>query len=190
MVAHERAEALLNQVERGAARHRLDAPDARCRRLFARDDERADVGGLGDVRAPAQLVTEHLGVADADGADDLAVLLAEQRHRALSNRLLARQVLNLHGIVREDGLVHRAGHDRDLLLRQHPVMREVEAQPVGRDERTRLPDVVAEEIAQLGVKQVGGGVVAHDVPAPLVVHRGSRDVALLGRATVTAPGGR
>ena len=40
------------------------------------------------------------------------------------------------------------------------VVREVEAQPVGRDQRAGLLDVLAEHLAQGVVQQVGGGVVA------------------------------
>ena len=37
---------------------------------------------------------------------------------------------------------------------------EVEAQPIGRDERAGLFDVRAEHVAQRGMQQVRGGVVA------------------------------
>jgi hypothetical protein len=41
-------------------------------------------------------------------------------------------------------------------------MREVEAQPVGRDQRALLRDVIAEHLAQRLVQQMGRGMVGAD----------------------------
>ncbi len=57
-------------------------------------------------------------------------------------------------------------------------MGEVEAEAIGSDQRTCLPSVLAEHAVQRGVEQVGGGVVAHDVPAPAGVDGRARLVAL------------
>ena len=59
----------------------------------------------------------------------------------------------------------------DLLGGDRLVVREVEAQPVGRDQRAGLLDVVAEHLAQRVVQQVGGGVVAADGVAAVDVDR-------------------
>ena len=48
----------------------------------------------------------------------------------------------------------------DLVARHRREVHEVEAQPIGRDQRARLLDVRAEHLPQRGVQQVGGGVVA------------------------------
>ena len=56
-----------------------------------------------------------------------------------------------------------------LLGRDRLEVREVEAQAVGRDQRTLLLHVRAEHLAQRGVQQVRGGVVAADVLAAGVV---------------------
>ena len=66
-------------------------------------------------------------------------------------------------------------------------MREVEAQPVGRDEAAALGDVVAERAAQRLVQQVRRRVVGADRRAPVVVDgelgRGAADeLALLDPA--------
>ena len=53
-------------------------------------------------------------------------------------------------------------------------MAEVEAQPIGADERAGLLDVLAEHRAQRVVQQVGAGVVAADGVAALDVDRGGR----------------
>ena len=59
-----------------------------------------------------------------------------------------------------------------LLGGQRLGMGKVEAQPVGRDQRAGLAGMLAQHGVQLGVQQVGGGVVAHDVAPALDIHRG------------------
>ena len=56
-------------------------------------------------------------------------------------------------------------------------VREIEAQVVGRDERAGLLYVRAEDIAQSGVHQVRGGVVAHVARAAVRVGHGGHAVA-------------
>ncbi len=56
-------------------------------------------------------------------------------------------------------------------------MRKIEAQMVGRDERAGLLHVRAENIAQRGVHQVRGGVVAHIARAALGIGNGGDAVA-------------
>ena len=57
------------------------------------------------------------------------------------------------------------------------VVGEVEAQPVGRDERAGLLDVLAEHLAQGVVQEVGGRVVAAGRVASLDVDRRRGDLA-------------
>ena len=59
---------------------------------------------------------------------------------------------------------------------------EVEPQPVGRDERSRLLHVRAQHLPQRGVEQVRRGVIAPRRVARLVVNRGGHDVARLQHA--------
>ena len=66
-------------------------------------------------------------------------------------------------------------------------VREVEAQPVGRDQRALLRDVVAEHLAQRLVQQMRRGMVCADRGAPRVIDRRARaprrpERALLDRA--------
>ena len=56
-------------------------------------------------------------------------------------------------------------------------MREIEAQVIGRDERAGLFHVRAENIAQRGVHQVRGGVVAHVARAALGIGDGGDAIA-------------
>ena len=53
----------------------------------------------------------------------------------------------------------------DLVRRHRPGLAEVEAQPVGRDQRALLRHVLAQMPAQRGVQQVGGRVGAADAVA-------------------------
>ena len=84
---------------------------------------------------------------------------------------------------------------RELLGRDRLVMAEVEAQPIGRDERTRLLHVRTEHLAQRPVQDVGRGVVAADAVAADAVDRGGdgvafgdRPVAARSRGARSAPG--
>ncbi len=56
----ERFEALLHQLVGAAPGDRFDAADAGRRAAFAGDQEQADIAGLIDMRAAAQLVGEDL----------------------------------------------------------------------------------------------------------------------------------
>ena len=58
---------------------------------------------------------------------------------------------------------------RELIALDRTVMAEVEAQPLGRDDRTRLTHVGAEDFAQRGMHQMRRGVVAFDIAAPRFV---------------------
>ena len=74
-----------SSVERGAAGDGLDAPHALADRRLREDLERPDLGRARDVRAAAELARE---VLDLDDAHDVAVLLAEEHHRAEPPRLV------------------------------------------------------------------------------------------------------
>ena len=71
--------ALAEPVDRGRAGERLDPAHVRGARALGDDREDADLGGVGDVGAAAELARDLL---DLDHPDPVAVLLAEQRHRA------------------------------------------------------------------------------------------------------------
>src|SRR5690606_19688861 len=70
----------------------------------------------------------------------------------------------------------------DLFGGQRLVVAEVEPQPVGRDQRALLLDVLAQHLAQGPVEDVGAGVVAPDGVAPLAVDAGVGLLADLDRA--------
>ena len=148
---------LLAEVrERLAGGDRLDAARACADRALAEDRERPDLRGRADVRAAAQLDRP---AADVDDAHDLAVLLAEEHHRAELARLGDRRLVDAHGQVLEDALVDAALDLGALLGGERLRMGEVEAELVGPHGGARLLDVVAEHLAQALVQQVRAGVV-------------------------------
>ena len=64
------------------------------------------------------------------------------------------------GRVAIDLFVHDALDVAPLVVGERLEVREVEAQPIRRDERAGLAHVRAQPLAQRGVQQVRGGVVA------------------------------
>ena len=108
--------------------------------------------------------------------------LAEERHRAGRDRLLRVLDRGVDGLVLEDRLVDDPLDLLSLLGRDGGEVDEVEAQAIGRDERARLLDVPAEHLAQRGVQQVRGGVIAPRRITQLAVDFGADDVARGNRA--------
>ncbi len=121
------------------------------------------------MRPTAKFVGKSLRLADLDRADGCAVVLAEERHGAFVDGLLAGLVFDVQRKVVQDGIVdHRL--DPIQLSPCHSIrMVEVETEPIGRHQRACLASVPAENGLQGGVEQVGGGVVAHDVHAPAFI---------------------
>src|SRR5580704_1956385 len=153
-------------VERTRAGDRLDAAHALRAAGFRNNLEQPDVAGAPHVRAAAEL--ERL-VADADDANVVAVLLAEHRDGAALLGLLDRQDVDLALGVRADIGVDEILDLALLLVGHRREVREVEAQPIGRDQRAFLRDVVAEHVLERVVEQVRGRVVRADPLAARVV---------------------
>src|SRR3546814_471889 len=143
------------------------------------DLEQADVAGARDVGAAAQLGGR---IAHAQHAHALAVLLAEQGHRAEVQRLLHVHVPHLGTVVGADLGVDPALDLGQLRSRHRLEVREVEAQAVGSDQRAFLGDVRAQHLAQRRVQQVRGAVVEDGRAAACAVDRGDEVVADLQRA--------
>ena len=122
------------------------------------------------VRATAQLAAE---AVDEHDAHLLAVLLVEERVGAFLDRLGHAHVARRDGAV----VAHDAAHlglDRALLVvGQRPIAVVVEAQVVGRHQRTSLARLVADRVAQRAVQQVRARVIAHRPRAPLGVDLGA-----------------
>ena len=114
-----------HEREDAASGDRFDPAHARRHGGFRDDLEEPDVGGVRAVRAAAELGGE---AAHLHHADDGAVLLAEEGHRA---RLFRRLHVGLDRRDREGGenlLVDHGFHVLELFRRQRGEVREVEAQ--------------------------------------------------------------
>ena len=109
------------------------------------------------MSAAAQLDAE---ARNRDDADLVAVLLAEERHRASGDRLLRVLHVRLHGRIAQDLFVDDALDLEQLLASDGADVHEVEAQPVGRNQRARLLDVLAQHLSKRGMEQVSRRVVA------------------------------
>ncbi len=163
----ERPLVRLDPVQRTFAGHGLDAAHARGDACLVRDLEDADVARAVDVRAAAELDRE---VAEVQHAHLVAVLLAEQRHGTRLHGVVVAHQLRVGRHVAADLAVDDA-LDLGKLLRSHGlVVREVEAQPVRRDERAFLLHVLAEHLPERGVHQVRSGVIEPDRLAALGVN--------------------
>ena len=156
----------------------LDSADASSGGLLAHDFEYADFAGAMDVGASAKLLAvEAAGrgrVRHGDDADvGFRIFVAEKGEGAGGE-----------GIVD----IHDVGADFEILANffvyllldigklagiDGGEMRKIEAQMVGSDERAGLFYVRAENIAQRGVHQMRGGVVAHVARAALGIGDGS-----------------
>ena len=100
----EHAVVVAQQVDRDGAGDRLDAPHVRRARGLRGDLEDADLGRGPDVRAAAQLARPG-AVPHLDHADDVAVLLAEERGGAERLGLLERRRDRADRVVLEDPAV-------------------------------------------------------------------------------------
>ena len=102
--ALEGLEARPCEGERSEPGERFDAAYASGDPGLLGDEERADFAGGADVRAAAQLGAER-AIADGDDPHAVAILLAEERHRAGGDRLLRVADRGSDRLVAENRLV-------------------------------------------------------------------------------------
>jgi hypothetical protein len=133
-----------------------------------------DLGGAAHVRAAAELRGEAVHL---DDADEVAVLLAEEHHRAELAGLFERRGEVAYRLVLGDLEQALLLHAPDLLLAHPPAVAVVEAEPVGPDVAAGLHDVLAELGPQGPVEDVRGGVVGLDLLPADPVYRGGHRVA-------------
>ena len=131
------------------------------------------------MRAAAQLGRE---VADLDHAHPIAVLLAEERHRAGLEGLVEIHLARRDGRVGLHLLVHQILDAADLTVVHLAAMREVESQVIGSHQRPRLGHVRAEHLPQSGVEEVRAGMVLTQALAARGVDRHRHLVVLAQRA--------
>ena len=119
-------------------------------------------------------------VQNGDRSHDLAVFLAEERHRAFLLGFVEGLGHFDHGHVGGNRFVDHLLDAFDLFGGHRVGLGEVEAQIFGRDERACLTGMVAEDFVQRLVQQMRGGVIAHDVVTAGCVHFGDGFVAHFG----------
>ena len=146
VAVNDQVRAQVDPTRRADAGERLDPAHARADAAVREDREEADLTRLVDVRAAAQLGAEGAAVAvvrDRDHAHAVAVLVAEEVQRTGGERLVQGALLRLHGDVATDAFVHHLAHLIALLRVGRLRVAVVEAQPVRRDERSHLADVLS-----------------------------------------------
>ena len=97
--------------------------------------------------------------------DPVAVLLREERHRAKLDRVGIRQFPSFDHPVFQHLVVHLALDGAEQRRLDRPMMGEVEAESPRLHQRSLLPDVGAEVLAERPVDQMGRAVIALDIPA-------------------------
>ena len=112
----------------------------------------------------------------------VAVFLAEQRARAGRDGVVDRHQPRGDGRILQHDVVGDVLDLFQFLRRDRLGMREVETQPVGRDQRALLRDVIAEHLAQRLVQQMRGGMVLPDGDAARVIDLQQQRVADFDRA--------
>ncbi len=135
-----------------------------------------------DVRAAAKLLAVEAArrgvVGNGDDADvGFRILVAEEGERAGGE-----SVVDVHDVradfeILADFFVHLLLDIGDFARIDGGEVRKIEAQVIGRDERAGLLHVRAEDVAQRGVHQVRGRVVAHVAGAAVGVGDGGDAVA-------------
>src|SRR5690606_33128640 len=153
-------ELLLGAVEvrqRRCTGDRLDTAHACSHTTFAGDLEQTDVAGTGNVGATAQLDGEV--PAHAQYAYLVTVLLAEQRHGTLGPGGFDIGFLGLDSRVLASLGVDDVFQGADLVRLDRLAVTEVETQTLAVDQRPLRLHVLAEQLTQSCVQQVGGGVV-------------------------------
>ena len=166
---------------RRTGRHGLDTPHAGRHRALADNLEHADFARRLDMGTAAEFHRRPV----FDNAHLVAVLFAEQRHRAQGPRLVdghfppffQRFVLTYHAV---DAVFHLA----DFLRRHFLEMREVEAQRDFVDLRAFLFHVRAQHLAQGMVHEVRGRMVTGRLPAKPLFHRQTEQRRRVGRQAV------
>ena len=148
------------------ARHGLDAAHAGGDGALREDAQRADLRGVVQMRAAAQLSARAVHIHNTH---DVTVLLPEERRGAGGSGLVDGHFLHGDGVTVQDRVADDLIDAAQLLRAHGGEVREVEAQPVGLHERARLMHMVAQHLAQGRVQQVRRGVRAHDRAAAVNV---------------------
>ena len=166
----------LEPLARFVARLGFDAPHSRRDRAFANDGDEADVAGAVNMRAAAKLdrigalvVMAVFDFAHGDDAHLVAILLAEQSAGAGRARIVEAHEPRRHlGVFQH----HVVGDVLDLFefgARDRLRVSDVEAQPLGRNQRALLRHMIAKHDAQRLMQDVGRRMVGARRRARVVI---------------------
>jgi len=117
-----------------------------------------------------------LGPTDADHADLVAILVAEEGDH-LGGLAVIGDLEPAHVAVLQDALVDQALDGLEVLGADGLGVGEVEAQAVGSHQGALLADAVAQDLTQGVVQQMGGRVVPLDLQASVPIHPGQDPLA-------------
>ena len=159
-----------DKLDRGTARNRLDPTDPSRDAPFAEKNKRPDLRRIGNVRPAAELRrNRRLPVKNAQHADPIAIFFVENRHDPFVHRVV--QILDRRRdwISGEDILINDPFDLRKLLRRQRAIRIKVKAEPVGRNERTRLTRLIADNPMKRRVKKMRRGMIRLNIAPPLQV---------------------
>src|SRR5690348_7113552 len=134
-----------NELVCPGTRYRLDPPDASSDASLAHDLEEANLGRVAHVSSAAEL---HGKSGNLHDTHDIAVFLTEQRHRAGIARVLIGHLVGRDRDRLPDLPVHQRLDLFQTLALHRAVMSKVETQPLGCDERSRLVNRLAKNLAQ------------------------------------------
>ncbi len=134
---------------------------------FGGDGEKADFTRGPDVGTTAQFFAKS---RHFDGADVVAVFFTKQGHRTAGEGVIQAGDLGLHGGVVPQLFVYQEFNALQFTLAQARKMGKVKPQAIRGDEGTGLFDVIAQDLPQGGVQEVGGGVILANFFAPLLVN--------------------
>ena len=176
--AAQRVLDLLQISQRVVAGDGFDTSDACRHTRLGHDLEQANVPAALHMGAAAEFAAR----ADVEHADLIAVLFAEQHHRAELLRLFERQYPGLRRRIGQHLGVDQGLDLSHLLIGDRRVVREIEACSLGVDQRALLLHMRAQHFAQCLVHQVRRAVVAHGLGALLGVDAGDEAVADLDLA--------
>ena len=150
----------------------LDPPHPSADRGLREELDDTQLAAAGGVGAAAQLVGP---VPHGHHAHDIAVLLAEQRHRAHGHGIRLRHLLRGHPQVVLKHVVDERFGVGQHRCRHRGGAWEIEPEPPGSVLRTHLRSGIAQQLAERPVDHVSGGVGAADGLAA-----GQVDLALSG----------
>ena len=121
---------------------------------------RRDMGAAAQLDGISVAGALALGVdAHADDAHLIAIFLAEQRQRAFGDGLVGRHEMGLDRRVLHDHGVDQILDPPDLVMGHRLLVREIESEPPGLDQRALLRHMGPEHLAQRLMQEMGRGVM-------------------------------